>query len=171
MPQVVVTNTKGLYQESGNGVQIKSQVEKITNFYSNGYSAKTALFTAEAGYVYSAKHATGFAITLPTPTAGDRIKIIIGQAVTSGNMTIVSPSGYLLSGVIAIRDAADGSTGLTNVFAPDGTNDRTITLNGTTTGGLGGDVIELVGVADGSTAGWWVEGVLQGSGTLATMFS
>ena len=171
MPQVVVSNAKGLFQETGTGVQIKSQVEKITNFYPNGVQAKTAAFSAEAGYIYLVTDADGCAITLPTPAAGDRIKIVNVAAVTSNNHVITSPSGYLLSGYLIIQDAVDMTSSVTCAFAPDGSDDRIITLNGTTKGGGGGDVIELVGVAEGGTAGWFVEGVLQGSGTLATVFS
>ena len=171
MPQVVVTNAKGLYQESGTGVQIKSQVEKMTNFYPNGVQAKTADFTAAAGYVYLITDQAGCAVTLPTPAAGDRIKIINVKAVTSNTTVITSPSGYLLSGYLIVHDAVDMTNSVTCAFAPDGSDDRVLTLNGTTQGGGGGDVIELVGVADGGSAGWWVEGVVQGSGTLATQFS
>lgn len=171
MPQVVVSNTKGLFQETGTGVQIKSQVEKITNFYPNGVSAKTTDFSAEAGYIYLVTDAAGCAITLPTPAAGDRIKIVNVAAVTSNTTILTSPAGYLLSGYLVAHDGADMSNNVTCAFAPDGTDDRILTLNGTTQGGGGGDVIELIGVAEGSTAGWFVEGVVQGSGTLITQFS
>lgn len=171
MPQIVVTNSKGLVQETGSGVQIKSQIEKITNFYSNGTSAKTANFTAEAGYIYLITKSDGCAVTLPTPSAGDRIKLVLAAAVTSNTTVITSPAGYLYSGYLTAVDIVDGTSTENTAWAPDGSDDRVITLNGTTTGGAGGDVIELIGVADGGTAGWFVEGRLNGSGDIVTMFS
>jgi hypothetical protein len=171
MPKVKVTNSKGLVQESGTGVEIKSQVQKITNFYPNGTSAKTADFSAEAGYVYLITKADGCAVTLPTPGPGDRIKLVNMARVTSNNHVITSPSGYLLSGFVVLVDQVDGTNDKNLGFAPDGSNDRVITLSGTTKGGLGGDVIELVGIADGGTPGWYVEGHLIGSGNVVTPFS
>ena len=170
MPKVKVTNSKGLVQESGNGVEIKSQIQKITNFYPNGTSAKTSNFTAESGYVYLITKADGSAVTLPTPGPGDRIKIVNMTTVTSNNHVITSPSGYLLSGFVVTHDG-DGTDDKMLGFAPNGTSHRVITLNGTTKGGHGGDVIELIGVADGGTAGWYVEGRLCSTGNTGTPFS
>ena len=183
MPTVKITDGKGLVQESGSGlvvqstadlqakVEVTGQVNKMTNFYANGVSAKTTDFTAAAGYVYSITKADGCAVTLPTPTPGDRIKILNTTAVTSNNHVVTSPSGFLLSGYLGMYDIIDGTTGKNQIFLPDGTNDRIITLNGGTTGGFGADVIELVGVAVGGTAGWWVEGMVTGTGSTATPFS
>ena len=183
MPTVKITDGKGLVQESGSGlvvqstadlqgqVEVTGQVAKMTNFYPNGTSAKTTNFTAAAGYVYLVTKADGCAVTLPTPTAGDRIKIVSMTGVTSNNHVITSPSGYLLSGFVTILDLVDGTASKSLGFAPDGSDDRVITLNGGTTGGLGGDIVELVGVALGGTAGWYVEGRLLGKDSVATPFS
>jgi len=48
------------------------------------------------------------------------------------------------------------------------TNAYKVTLNGTTTGGKGGDWLKFVDAAD---ATWYVVGQTAGSGTLATPFT
>ena len=55
------------------------------------FSAKTAGFTAADGFCYLVTDADGCAVVLPTPSVGDRIKIVFG-AVTSNNHTITAVS-------------------------------------------------------------------------------
>lgn len=143
---------------------------RITNRrddYFNGFSAKTAGFTAEAGYEYLVNDADGCAIVLPDAVEGARISILLSGDVTSSSTTITAKSGDLLKGYAIIRDEADGAANDFSYFAADGTDDLIVTLNGGTKGGLIGDRIELIGRADG----WNVRAVLSGAGTLETPFS
>ena len=55
----------------------------------------------------------------------------------------------------------------TKAFAPGATND-VISMNGTTTGGDANSVVKVVALA---TAEYMVQGVLIGSGTVATPFA
>ena len=127
---------------------------------------KTTNFAAAAGVEYVVNKADGAAITLPDAAAGARITILLGTTVTSNTTTITANSGDLLKGY-AFLEKTDGANAK-SYFAPDGTNDLIITLNGTTTGGLVGDRIELVGISDTE---WRVRMTATQSGTAATPFS
>jgi hypothetical protein len=54
------------------------------------------------------------------------------------------------------------------MFAANGTSTTTVTLNGTTTGGIKGSYVTVVAVSANT---YMVMGKLIGSGTLATPFS
>ena len=138
----------------------------VPDLYPNGFSAKTADFTAEAGYIYLVTKLDGCAITLPAPTQGARIKIVIG-AVTSNTHTITcDATTTLYEGYAILNDMIDGTAAQHTVFAADESNDDVITMSGTTTGN--GGVIELVGL---SASRWHVEAQINASGTIATPFS
>jgi len=126
---------------------------------------KTTNFAAAAGVEYVVNKADGAAITLPDASAGARITILLGITVTSNTTTITANSGDLLKGYAFLEKNTNNAE---SYFAPDGTNDLIITLNGTTTGGLVGDRIELVGISDTE---WRVRAELGHSGTAATPFS
>jgi hypothetical protein len=145
----------------------KLSANKRVDDYHNGFSAKTAAFTAEDGYEYLVADADGCAIVLPAATAGARIAITLSGDVTSNTTTITAAAGDLLNGYAFVRDEADGAANDFVYWAADGTDDLIVTLNGGTKGGLIGDRIELVGRADG----WNVRAVLSGTGTLVTVFS
>lgn len=127
---------------------------------------KTGNFTAAAGVEYVVNKADGAAIVLPAAAAGARVTIVLGITVTSNTTTITASAGDLLKGY-AFLEKTDGANAKA-YFAPDGTNDLIVTLNGTTTGGLIGDRIELVGISDTE---WRVRAVLSHTGSAATPFS
>ena len=127
---------------------------------------KTAGFTAAAGREYIVNDADGAAIVLPSAVEGARITIVIGTLVTSNTTTITAQSGDLLKGY-AFLEATDAANNK-SFFAPDGSDDLIITLNGSTKGGLVGDKIELVGISDTE---WRVRATLSHTGTAATPFS
>ena len=129
------------------------------------YSAKTAGFTAAAGFCYLVTDLDGCAVVLPAPEVGDKIKIVFG-AVTSNNHTITcDATTTLLSGYALMLDA-DGTAAQCKVFAPDETDDDVLTMNGGTTGISG--TVELIAI---SNKMWQVEAVLYSEGTVATPFS
>jgi len=127
---------------------------------------KTSGFTAASGIEYVVNSAAGIAIVLPAATAGARVTLVLQTKITSSATTITAAAGDLLKGhaFLEATDAANNQT----YFAPDGTNDLIITLNGSTKGGLIGDKIELVGI---SATEWRVRATLGHTGTAATPFS
>ena len=127
---------------------------------------KTGGFTAAAGVEYVLNSAAGVAVVLPAAAAGARVTIVLGIKITSSATTITAAAGDLLKGY-AFLEATDAANNKT-YFAPDGTNDLIVTLNGTTKGGLIGDRIELVGISDTE---WRVRATLSHTGSAVTPFS
>lgn len=104
--------------------------------------------------------------TLPVATgSGAKFTIINNIAQTQGTV-VIAASGTLdtLKGVAYIGDTTAETAG---AFVTSATSDK-LTMDLTTTGGLGGDTVELL---DGAANVWTVRATLTGSGTLATPFS
>lgn len=107
--------------------------------------------------------------TLPAATGGGgRYRFVVGEVNTS-NYLIKSVAGAdVMRGTILGASTTDSATDAARTWLAGATDD-TITLNGTTTGGVAiGDWIEL---EDISATGWFVRGFVTQSGTEATMFS
>ena len=138
----------------------------VPELYPNGFSAKTADFTAADGYIYLVTKLDGCAITLPAPTHGARIKIVIGAVTSNNHVMTCDATTTLYEGYALLADTADGTAAQHTVFAADESNDRILTMSGTTTGN--GGVIELVGL---SASRWKIEAQINASGTIATPFS
>lgn len=130
---------------------------------------KTASFTVDpgtSGKVTTLNAAAGLTATLPAATgSGARYEFFIGTTVTSNNVVIqVANANDTMSGVaMLLQDAADTIA----AFETASTSD-TITMNGTTKGGILGDFITLIDVAANK---WYVKVVASATGTEATPFS
>lgn len=105
--------------------------------------------------------------TLPAATGGGaKYRFVVGEVNTSGYLIKSVVGTDLMKGVILGDDGGAVTTAL--VWAAGATDD-TITLNGTTTGGVSiGDWVEL---EDITATAWSVRGMVQQSGTEATPFS
>ena len=104
-------------------------------------------------------------MTLPTITSdtiGAKYTIFVGTTAT--DLDVQTDGTDKFSGNLMLSAAA---TSQARGFAPAATND-VITMNGTTTGGLAGSMIKVTAIG---LAEYLVEGVLLGSGTLATPFA
>ncbi len=114
-----------------------------------------------AGQTVTLNRAAGVAVTLPAATGtGNRYKLFVGTTVTSNNITVTRAGSDTLFGMI--YQLADGGATLVAYECPGST---VITLNGTTTGGIKGDTIELIDVA---SATWSIIGHTSATGTEAT---
>lgn len=120
---------------------------------------------AHDGKVITVNKADGTAITLPAATgSGTKLQFIIGTTITSVGTTIKVTGDDTMTGTAWVaQDAAD-----TVVAFEAGATADTITLNGTTTGGLKGDSVELIDIAADL---WWVRVMAAATGTEATPFS
>lgn len=78
--------------------------------------------------------------------------------------TFTSTPGDLFVGSLLMATAG----GASSLYVPNGSSNDVINLNGTTTGGIAGSYLTLVSVA---TNRYLVQGVLIGSGVLATPFA
>jgi hypothetical protein len=119
---------------------------------------------AYAGRTINLNSATGRIVTLPAATgSGATYTIFVGTTVSSGDHVIrVANATDVIQGTVSIATDAAGVT------CPTASDSDTITLNGSTTGGLRGSLVELQDVAAGF---WMVRGSLVSSGAEATPFS
>jgi hypothetical protein len=119
---------------------------------------------AYAGRTIVLNSATGRTVTLPVATGdGSTYTIAIGTTVTSGNHVIrVATSAGIMQGVLSVSTDAAGVT------IPTAADSDTITMNGSTTGGLRGSIVELQDILPNV---WAVRGSLVSTGAEATPFS
>ena len=141
----------------------------VPALYQNYTVSTAATLTAVANTEYTIGRAAGIDITLPAMEAGDRIKFNISVTVTSNAYDfITNKTSTLFSGFAFIEDNDNAADNDYAYFAPDGSDDDAIALNGTTTGGLIGDQLEFIGI---SSTNVLVRAWLKGTGTIATCFS
>lgn len=130
-----------------------------------GTSATAATLTvtsANSGQIIPLNRAGGMTVTLPAATGTQAVyTFLVGTTFTS-------------SGIIQVANATDTFNGIANVGGGTGAvfstlpASDTITMNGSTTGGLAGSLITIRDVATGD---FIVTANLVGSGTPATPFS
>jgi hypothetical protein len=119
-----------------------------------------------AGRTIVVSAVAGCAVTLPAATGtGSVYRFVIGASITSNTTTIkVANATDVMSGrAFVISDGAAAVLG----YATTSTSD-TITLNGTTLGGLAGDHIEIIDAITGTYA---VRVFTAATGSEATPFS
>jgi len=128
--------------------------------------ATTCNRDVHAGRMNVINAAAGCAITLPNATGtGSVYRFMIGTTITSNSTTIkVNNATDVMSGrAYVISDNTAAVLGYATAASDD-----TITLNGTTTGGYAGDVIEITDAIAGT---YLVEVHTKATGTEATPFS
>ncbi len=127
-------------------------------------AATTLTFSNHAETIVTLSSTTGRILTLPTSAGtGKKITIYVNTTVSSGNHVIqVANATDIMTGGLSISTDIAGVTCLATA------TDDTITMNGSTAGGVKGSVIHLTDVV----AGFWnVEGFLVSTGAEATPFS
>lgn len=134
--------------------------------------ARTTASTAFLTYkdhndkVFVVDAAAGCAIRLPAATgSGFRVTVFIGTTITSNSTTIKVANATDIMAGFAIQSQDAGAT--LQMFETAADSD-TITFNGTTTGGIKGDIVELMDVRSGL---WMVRVTGAATGTEATPFS
>ena len=109
--------------------------------------------------------AAGIAVTLPAATgSGSRYRFFIGTTITSNTTTIKVVGDDTMSGLAL--SAADSGASVNGWETASDTD--TITFDGTTTGGILGDFVELIDVAADK---WHVRVQSSSTGSEATPFS
>ena len=110
--------------------------------------------------------ASGATVTLPASAGnGDVYRFYVHTTVTSNSakIQVANATDVMVGNILTCQDAGDTVVGWEATSTSD-----TITLNGTTTGGLRGDYIEI----EDAIAGFWrVRGTTAATGTEATPFS
>lgn len=159
-PDVVLerTGTGQLSLSSGTLLQ-KTPIINIT-------ASTTLTAASHSGALLTVNAAAGVALTLPAASgSGARFRVFIGTTITSNSTTIkvANASDTMVGGVLVLQDAGSTVAGF-----EAGSTDDTITLNGSTTGGIKGDLFTIEDVATNLFMVW---GNASGTGTEATPFS
>lgn len=149
----MTTHFKGGIRQSNNTVNVTD-------------SAVTVDKLIHGGKVVRLNRAAGIAVTLPASTgSGEKFRFYVGTTISSNSTTIkVANATDTMVGAVHTATTTAGA----GLHEAAGGTDDTITMNGTTTGGIVGSYIEVVDVESGK---WLVNGELVGSGTLATTLS
>lgn len=135
------------------------------NFGAVTITASTTLRPdAHGGVPVVLNAAAGLTITLPASTgSGVEFEVIVGTTVTSNSYVIqVANSSDVMMGVLGVATDAAG------VNVPTAATSDTITMNGSTTGGVLGSRVVL---RDAAANKWAVSGALVSTGAEATPFS
>lgn len=129
-----------------------------------GSSGNTTVTAANSGYTYLFDTAAGITYTLPAPVIGATYTFVVTTSVTSSNHKVITNAGtVLLQGTIL------GATTTATMFeSVVGSSNISVTMNGTTTGGLVGTDLTFRCL---SATLWQVTGNNFGSGSPATPFS
>lgn len=123
------------------------------------------LASQHTGAVLLLNRAAGVTVTLPAATgSGAKFFFVVGTTVTSNSDKIQVTGDDVMTGTALL--AADG--GDTAVMFETAADSDTITLNGSTTGGIKGDSIEVIDIAADT---WWVRVTGSATGVEATCFS
>ena len=150
--QVNLTNTKGITQRA---------------FLISGEGATRTLLAKESGAAILFDRAAGIIFTLPTPAVGLFFDFFVSVSVTSNNHSVITDAGttFLLGSLVNIDTDTSNAVA---AWTGNGTSHISVTMNGTTTGGLLGTWLRCVCI---SSTVWFVYGIDQGNGSVATPFA
>lgn len=128
--------------------------------------ATRTLLQKESGALCLFDRAAGVVYTLPAPVIGMQFDFCSTVTITSNAAKIItnSASVFILGDVQMVIDAA--ATVL--AAAGNGSTHVSISMNGTTTGGVIGTRLRLTAI---SSTQWVIDGKVSASGTLATPFA
>lgn len=132
-----------------------------------GDAVATRTLTAkESGALCLFDRAAGVVYTLPAPVIGMQFEFATTVTITSNAAKVITSAGteFLLGAV----DMVIVASATTFAATGNGTTHRAISSNGTTTGGVIGDRYRFTAI---SSTQWLVDGMLSGSGSLATPFA
>ncbi len=146
-----------------------AELARVADVASRIVTASSATLTVtealHEGRIINLDRAAGVTVTLPAATgSGARYTFLTKTTVTSNNNIIQVVGDDTMKGTAWM--AADG--GDTVVAFETAADSDTITMNGSTKGGIVGSRIELIDYAADT---WNVQAFLQGTGTEATPFS
>lgn len=131
-------------------------------------TASVTLVAADLGNTQVLNAAAGLTVTLPAATGtGAKVEVIVGTTVTSNSAIIVCAGTDEFAGTIYSVDT-DTTDTLVAYPAVAADNYDTITMDGSTTGGLQGDKFILTDIATGV---WALEGHVRCTGVQATPLS
>lgn len=136
----------------------------------SGQAATTTLREDQSGSILLLDRAAGEVITLPPAKVGLSFQVVATVSVTSNVYKIITAnSTTFLVGSYGSYDTDTTTTAnAVQYFTGNGSTHVSLSMNGTTTGGLAGTNLKFTCI---STTQWLVEGNNLGSGSVATAFA
>lgn len=130
-------------------------------------SSTRTLVAEESGALCLFDRAAGVVYTLPAPVKGMQFDFSTSVSRTSNSHKIITNSASVfLLGAYMAGDATIATSG--DIFTGDGTTHVSINMSGDTLGGLVGGHLRFTAI---SSTQWFVEGLVIGTGTMATAFA
>ena len=129
-------------------------------------AATRTLLQSESGALCLFDRAAGIVYTLPAPVVGMQFEFQTTVTITSNAAKVITSGAaiFLLGSVDIILNAA----ATTLAALANGTSHVALSSNGTTTGGVQGDRYRVTCI---SATQWVIDGMVSGSGALATPFA
>ena len=162
----LVTPSIGGTALTATAAEINAAADVSTRLVSADAATLAVTVAAHDSKVIVFNRAAGVVATLPAATgSGAVFRFSVGTAVTSNSYKIqVADNTDVMSGSLYLTDQAAGTgTEFSTVAASD-----TVTMNGSTTGGLAGGIVTLIDIATNLYA---IHGNLIATGVEATPFS
>lgn len=133
------------------------------NLVVRSITANTTVSDFDAGTTLTLNSATGATVTLPAATgSGAALDVVVGTTLSSGSYKVQVTGSDVIQGAVIVATDTGGLT------VPTASTSDTITMNGSTTGGVIGSNVRLIDVKSGI---WAVSGALVSTGDEATPFS
>jgi len=128
--------------------------------------ATRKLTAKESGALCLFDRAAGVVYTLPAPVIGMQFEFQTVTTITSNSAKVITDAATTF--ILGVVDIVLVGAATTLAAAANGSTHVAIASNGTTTGGVIGDRYRLTAISDTQ---WVIDGVVSGSGTLATPFA
>ena len=133
----------------------------------SGQGATRSLNVNESGATCLFDRAAGIVYTLPVAVPGTYFDFAVTTTVTSNAAKVITGAGTeLLIGSLVNVDT-DTSNAVA-AWTGNGSTHVAVSMNGTTTGAVAGTRLRVTCL---SSTRWMVEGVIQGTGVVATPFA
>jgi hypothetical protein len=130
-------------------------------------TSNTTLKKEQSGALVVLGVASGATVTLPAPQEGLQFTIATSVTRTSNSYKIITDAETtFLVGAVMAGDATIATSG--DVFEANGTTIVAVTIDGDTKGGFIGSTLQFTCI---NSTQWYVEGLLIGTGTMATPFA
>ena len=131
----------------------------------SGSGTTKTLSENQSGAAVLFDRAAGITFTLPAAAKiGTYFDFFVTTTVTSNAHKVITAVGteFLLGGLMNIDTDTSNAVA---AWTADGSTNLSISMNGTTTGGLKGTWIRVTAL---NATQWGVQGIIQGNGTVAT---
>ena len=133
----------------------------------SGQGATRTLNENESGSVALFDRAAGIVYTLPTAKPGTHFDFVVTTTVTSNAAKVITAAGteLLIGGYTNVDTDTSNAVA---AFTANGSTHVSVSMNGTTTGAVAGTKLRFTCL---SSTRWMVEGIVQGTGVVATAFA